>query len=509
MQKPKLIYYNDARHYSFYRYDPPMSLHQLQQPVDEILGTEVDTLVYGLASGQTFLHGSQVGERWGEGIDAHNRGVMWWRAAQNLQEALALGLDPLAVVIDRAHAKGRRLLCSLRMNDPTTALDENSYMLSRLKRTDPDILIGEEDPDNPHAATCADFARPEVRQERLAIIEEVCGHYGADGLELDPYVRVFFKKSAVREHTPLLTEFVREVRALLDRIGQARGEHLWLSARVHPLESVNLNAGMDLRAWLGEGLIDFAVATPPSMLFDAEMPIGWLAGAARESGAGLYVQLGRAPYDDRYYHPTIEMYRAAAANYAAMGADGLYLSDLAWPPQAAEYQILREMADTDISAYKDKHYLPAPREPEIATGPRHLPVELTTGCPIEIPFMVGDRLQDAPLRGATLGLRIVQCCPEDRWHFSFNDTPLVANRYEHFYGGIVSYTAARGGLPQRIDTHYWFYFDIPPEILREGTNKVEVVLEQCFEPLVAERILHQVEVRINYTVPNQPSGGQL
>jgi len=123
--------------------------------------------------------------------------------------------------------------------------------------------------------------------------------------------------------------------------------------------------------------------------------------------------------------------------------------------------------------------------------------------------MVGDRLQDAPLRGATLGLRIVQCCPEDRWHFSFNDTPLVANRYEHFYGGIVSYTAARGGLPQRIDTHYWFYFDIPPEILREGTNKVEVVLEQCFEPLVAERILHQVEVRINYTVPNQPSGGQL
>ena len=78
MQKPKLIYYNDARHYSFYRYDPPMSLHQLQQPVDEILGTEVDTLVYGLASGQTFLHGSHVGERWGEGIAAHNRGVMWW-----------------------------------------------------------------------------------------------------------------------------------------------------------------------------------------------------------------------------------------------------------------------------------------------------------------------------------------------------------------------------------------------------------------------------------------------
>ena len=46
MRKPKLIYYNDARHYSLYRYDPPMSEHQLRQPVDEILGTGVDTIAF-------------------------------------------------------------------------------------------------------------------------------------------------------------------------------------------------------------------------------------------------------------------------------------------------------------------------------------------------------------------------------------------------------------------------------------------------------------------------------
>ena len=68
MQKPKLIFHNDGRHYNLYRFDPPMSLHQFRQPVDEILGTGVDTLSFGLGSGQTFWHDTKVGIRWGERI---------------------------------------------------------------------------------------------------------------------------------------------------------------------------------------------------------------------------------------------------------------------------------------------------------------------------------------------------------------------------------------------------------------------------------------------------------
>ena len=120
MRKPKLIYYNDARHYLMYRYDPPLSRHVLQQPVDEILGTGVDTLSFGLASGATFLHDTRVGKRWGEGVTDHNHGIMWWRAAKNLERALADGLDPLQVVIDRAHEKDIQIVCSLRINEGGT-----------------------------------------------------------------------------------------------------------------------------------------------------------------------------------------------------------------------------------------------------------------------------------------------------------------------------------------------------------------------------------------------------
>ena len=66
MYKPKLIYYHDSRHYLLYRFDPPMSLHQLRKPVDDLIGTGIDTLVYGVGMGQTFLYDTKVGYRFGE-----------------------------------------------------------------------------------------------------------------------------------------------------------------------------------------------------------------------------------------------------------------------------------------------------------------------------------------------------------------------------------------------------------------------------------------------------------
>ena len=57
--------------------------------MDEILGTGVDTLFFGLASGATFLHDTRVGKRWGEGVSDHNHEIMWWCAAKNLERALA------------------------------------------------------------------------------------------------------------------------------------------------------------------------------------------------------------------------------------------------------------------------------------------------------------------------------------------------------------------------------------------------------------------------------------
>ena len=525
MRKPKLIYYNDDRHYLMYRYDPPMSLHRFQQPVDEILGTGVDTLSFGLGSGQTFWHDTEIGLKWGERIEKHNNGVMWWRAAENLRLALEAGIDPLKVVIDRAHEKGIQVLGSLKMNDPSYPGGERLYWLGKLKWDHPEVMIGEIDPADDRVATCSDFARPEVRRERLNVIEEVCDRYGADGLEMDDCLkdsaaRVFFKPSEARKNAPILTDFVREVRDLLDRIGDKRGERLCLAARVHPVEDANLAVGMDVRTWLSEGLVNIVIpyhGILETSLVDTSPLPGWLVDLAHEAGAWVYTPVGRTPYDDRYHDATIEMYRAAGTNHQANGADGLYLSDLPWPHTEREYEVLREMGDSDIYARKAKHYVVAPKflEPGQYAMKGHLPAMLEEGMPALVPISIGDTLDaartDGELERVTLGVRVVQTCPEDRLSVQFNGygLPVSTARVATYYGGIVPYGASRQGLQTRIGTHYWFEFDLPLDVPRQGENTLTVTMERHFKALTAERVLLQAEIRIVYKEPPVPTQGQM
>lgn len=520
MQKPKLIYYNDSRHYLMYRYDPPMSLHQLRQPVDEILGTGVDLISYGLASGHTFLHDSRVGLKWGEKSKEHNSGVMWWRAAENLLCALKAGYDPLKVVVDRAHEKGVRVMASLRINEGSPPTGQNLYMVGKLKYEKPEVMIGEADTDNSGAAGAYDFARPEVRQERLAVIEEVCDRYEADGLEIDDYVRVFFKRDEVETNTSLLTDFVREVRELLDRIGKKRDQQLYLAARVHPVEAANLDIGMDVRTWLAEKLVNLVIPSSggaESSFVDSNPMAQWLIESAHAAGAWVYMPTSKVPYDDRNHVQTVEMIRAAAATHHAIGADGLYMADLSWPHTEREYQILREMGDPDIYARKKKHYTLGPKAPKKTPHQlqRYLPVTLEQGRAVRMPLFIGDALgralADGELERVTLGFRVVQTCPEDRLRFRFNgqDLSVAEAQVRTYYGGIVSYGASRGGLPARIDTHYWFHFDLPLSLPREGGNEVEVTMEKHFTALTASRVLQSVELHISYKRPPVPVGGQM
>jgi len=162
-----------------------------------------------------------------------------------------------------------------------------------------------------------------------------------------------------------------------------------------------------------------------------------VAEAAAGSETPVYPMLGRSPYDDRYHLPTIEMYRAAAANYRTMGADGLYLSDLPWPHTEREYQVFREMADPDIHLRKKKHYFTTHREPvaEPHAPERYLPVDLEEGVPARVPFLIGDRLADArnddELNGVTMGVRVGHCCPEDDISFRFNGETVTPSECTH------------------------------------------------------------------------------
>ncbi len=95
--------------------------------------------------------------------------------------------------------------------------------------------------------------------------------------------------------------------------------------------------------------------------------------------------------------------------------------------------------------------------------------------------------------------------------FKLNGKALTPDprKTQSFYGGIVSYTASRGGLASRINTHYWFEMDVPLDVLRQGDNLVEVTLDRHFKALQDDRMLVQAEIIVQYYEPPIPVGGQM
>jgi len=511
MYKPKLIYYHDSRHYLLYRFDPPMSLNQLRKPVDDLIGTGIDTLVYGVGMGQTFLYDTNVGYRFGEKIDLHDRNIVWWRASENLETAIKAGNDPFKIIVDRAHEKGIRIIGSIRIND-SGAPDGNTYNVGKLKYENPEVMIGEDPNGSPHAPTSLDFAKDVVREERLAVIEEICDRYGADGIEIDEYIRIFFKSSEIKQNIPILTKWITDVRNLLDQIGKKRNQRLSLSLRIHPSEKANLDIGIDIKHWIQKGIIDWIIPHGDTSIVDTVPDFGWMANEIHKVGGTIYPPLGRETYDDRYQTPTIEMLRATATNFNAAGADGFYLADRQWPHTNKEYQIFREMSDPVIYSRKNKHYALAYERPQNDPhlNKRYLPQVLKEGETNKIPIIIGDdipaAIKDNELENIKLGLRVCQYNVRDQINIKLNNHPLSISdaKLTSFYGGIVPYFPQKLGMPGRIDTHHWIEFTLPKTIVFQGENILEITMMQQWKDFIIERSVNSVEIWINYTdIPEQ------
>ena len=102
-------------------------------------------------------------------------------------------------------------------------------------------------------AACLDYARPEVRDYYMALIQETLDRYDIDGLELDfmrePYV---FSADKEREGAPILTGWLREVR---QRVGDG-DQH-----------------GRVLAGWvLGLVVLGFDIAAPCVQLDQGKFP---------------------------------------------------------------------------------------------------------------------------------------------------------------------------------------------------------------------------------------------
>ena len=130
------------------------------------------------------------------------------------------------------------------------------------------------------ATSSLSYAFGEVRRHQVEFLAELAS-WGADGIDLnflrgppfvgyeEPLVSGFQQEYGedprtldewdvrwLRYRCRALTAFVRELRAALDAVGSKAGRRIALSADTFALPAGNLYYGLDLAAWVAEGLVD-------------------------------------------------------------------------------------------------------------------------------------------------------------------------------------------------------------------------------------------------------------
>ena len=484
MRRKRTIYFNDARHYYLFVFEPPMTMEDAWHPIDECAGTSVDTFIYGVARSDGLYYPSRVGGRFkhGEhGADSPGfKQAAYYRVWHNMQSLIDRGLDPLTVLIDRAHEKGMDFFASLRLASHATI-----------------------DPAHEIANGGRGWMHAEVRDHQFAVMEELATEYATDGIELDLAAApggssYCFRDEDLQEGTPLLTEWVRRVSAMARNRPGTAGQ---VGARVYPTEEINRAKGLDVRTWLREGLLDFVVPLVYGYnLVDGSMPVDWLIEAAHDGDASVYpvVQPNYFGEEDRRFHTrelaTPAMMRAAAASFWDRGADGMYTWFLQWPLGDASRRILTDLGDPGLVNEGDKHYVVrrTTGSSERAGYDAPLPIEIEhsdTGTRHPVSFYVADDVEAAAdrIRQVLLKVRIYDLLSADRLDLLLNGRSLAGETCLRSYGdSLAPY------LEQ------WLEFHLEGVRPRKGWNTLELVLERRAEGMMRSLIVEDVELIVEY-----------
>jgi hypothetical protein len=477
-RKPRTIYFNDARHYYLFVFEPPMNLLDAWRPIDEVAGTAVDTFIYGVERGDGLFYPSKVGMRFGEDMRPFSFAA-YWRVWQNMQSLIDRGLDPLKVLVDRAHSKDMEFFASLRMS---------SYGGMKPEFRVPEGGRG--------------MAHREVRDHQFEVLEELVTAYDIEGVELDfaaapGGMPLIVRKEEARDFTPVMTDYVKKISQM---VRGRRGRAGLIGARVYPTDLMNLSHGLDVREWLKQRLVDFVV--PMFYLdftLDPDMPFEWLVEAAHEADVSVYGML--MPYFANQetgspvaIHATPQQMRAAAANYWDRGVDGLYTWFMRWPLGNAERRTLTELGDRELIQESDKHYVLHRRSAQAAEMgyDSHLPLEFPSADPAKrytIPFSIADDIERSKgrVRRVQLRLRIDNMVSGDRLTVRLNGKSLADETCLRAFGNQHSPYEGQ-----------WLEFALKENHPRKGQNALEFSLDSRPNGLEGGVSIQNVELLVEY-----------
>ena len=358
----EVMFYTDGRHTSVYLYEPPMGVKQYVEPVDELVDLGIDTITYAVGDCSVLLYATEVGERWGHNVDLTDHDI-WWRAAHNARLMIESGIDPLLLVCQHAQMRGFQFLPSMLLNMGHSPHGRvTNCRVADFTTDHPEWQVGPE-PDYPEAAhdipNRLSFAVPEVRDNRLAVINELVSKYPSDGIELNMQdYAPFIARREVAEHTETMTQWMREIRQACDDAAAAQGRTKRVVVRMAATMAGNKAMGMDLAAWMEEGIVDTVIAMQVVGGYENDTSgLREVVGAA--SGTEVKVLAGMEAANQPEFSASVV--RAAAANAYAAGARGTFFHTYYPMPKRYPYDDeatgrLRFMGHPDLLAQGDKTF---------------------------------------------------------------------------------------------------------------------------------------------------------
>jgi uncharacterized lipoprotein YddW (UPF0748 family) len=235
----------------------------------------------------------------------------------------------------------------------------NPKLVPQWKKDHPKCLMGKK---GEKWWIAVNYEHPGVRDQAFLLIQEVCEQYDVDGIELDFFrAPLFFKPQTKglpleQRHLDIMTEFIRRVRKMTERVSEKRARPLLVAVRVPDSVKLCLRIGLDIERWLKEGLIDILIPGGYWHLVPYQEPIS----LGQKYGVPVYPCIspytGTPPAYTRGSLTTeerkaiIPAWRGEAMNIWDSGGDGVYFFNVFNP----EDQRLRELGAPEVLAKLDK-----------------------------------------------------------------------------------------------------------------------------------------------------------
>lgn len=364
----------------------------------------------------------------------------------NFDALFEAGCDPYGYMVDRLKEAGIRVLANIRMNDHH---GKPAYW-SPWERDHIDWSLGEDtgarDWKSIGALRHMDYAIEGVRAYRLSILGEILEEFDIDGFQLDFGRTAPFVSEPKKDNGRFMTEFVRSVRALLDRSGQSDERKTLGVLLPWDLDFCN-QEGLEVQDWISEGLVDYV--SPGEWYYaDWNLPLRAWAEHVKGSECKLhpFTPGNVSPYQDFEYGEPSRLgdnrlldgpkIRAIADNFATQGSDGFAFYNFYTFDFGHYYPELRSWVDPGRSAGKSRHYLNCRRLVYHATerdaydlGLAFARAELNTiGDETRLPFRFsGDPTGAKPV----IRCAFVQLADGDEVEVRVNDTVVSPTRLEN------------------------------------------------------------------------------